>query len=72
MARVKRTRQKTKTCAMTYMEFPVTEFYANLNTLDNLHPYSKKADNFRRRLKGTNIGTRELRTMFKNLLTLKT
>lgn len=69
MARKKRTTPQSKMCEMTYMEFPVTEFYANPNTLDNLHPYSKKADNFRRRLKGTSIGTRELRTMFKNLLT---
>ena len=33
------------------------------------HSYSKKADNFRRRLQatGANIGTTELRTMFNNL-----
>jgi hypothetical protein len=60
-----RTRKvKTKECAMTGMNFPVTEFYANKNTSDGLHPYSKKADNFRRR---TGINTNDLRTMFNNL-----
>ena len=39
----------TKQCAMTGMTFPVTEFYVNNSTTDGLHPYSKKADNFRRR-----------------------
>ena len=59
----------TKQCAMTGMTFPVTEFYANANATDGLHSYSKKADNFRRRLQanGANIGTTELRTMFNNL-----
>ena len=34
---------------MTGMNFPVTEFYVNNNTTaDGLHPYAKKADNFRR------------------------
>ena len=31
----------TKQCAMTGMNFPVTEFYVNNNTVDGLHPYSK-------------------------------
>jgi len=55
----------TKQCAMTGMNFPVTEFYVNKNTNDGLHPYSKKADNFRRR---TGITANDLRTMFNNLL----
>ena len=59
----------TKQCAMTGMTFPTNEFYANNNSKDGLHAYSKKADNFRRRLQatGANIGTTELRTMFNNL-----
>ena len=54
----------TKQCAMTGMNFPVTEFYANSNTNDGLHPYSKKADNFRRR---TGINASDLRNMFNTL-----
>ena len=55
----------TKECAMTGMNFPVTEFYVNKSANDGLHPYSKKADNFRRR---TGISANNLRTMFNNLL----
>ena len=42
---------------------------ANNNSKDGLHAYSKKADNFRRRLQatGATVGTTELRTMFNNL-----
>ena len=54
----------TKQCAMTGMNFPVTEFYANKSTNDGLHPYSKKADNFRRR---TGVNSNDLRIMFTNL-----
>tara|TARA_R100001509_G_scaffold52511_2_gene28848 strand:+ start:955 stop:1158 length:204 start_codon:yes stop_codon:yes gene_type:complete len=54
----------TKQCAMTGMNFPVTEFYANNSSVDGLHPYSKKADNFRRR---TGMNASDLRTMFNNL-----
>ena len=54
----------TKQCAMTGMNFPVTEFYANSSSIDGLHPYSKKADNFRRR---TGMNASDLRTMFNNL-----
>ena len=63
MARTKRA--TTKQCAMTGMNFPVTEFYVNNSTKDGLHPYSKKADNFRRR---TGVSANDLRTMFNNLL----
>jgi hypothetical protein len=51
------------------MTFPTTEFYANNTSKDGLHAYSKKADNFRRRLQatGATVGTTELRTMFNNL-----
>ena len=62
MARTRKV--KTKECAMTGMNFPVTEFYANKNTSDGLHPYSKKADNFRRR---TGINANDLITMLNNL-----
>ena len=59
----------TKQCAMTGMTFPTNEFYINKNSTDGLHAYSKKADNFRRRLQanGSSIGATELRTMFNNL-----
>ena len=46
------------------MNFPTTEFYVNNSSKDGLHPYTKKADNFRRRT-GVNAGN--LRTMFNNL-----
>ena len=49
---------------MTGMTFPVTEFYANSTTTDGLHPYTKKADKFRRR---TGVNAADLRTMFTNL-----
>lgn len=64
MARVKRT---IKTCSMTGFTFPLEQFYKNINTIDGYHPYSKVADNFRRRLKDTNITTMDLRNMFNNL-----
>ena len=67
MARTKKV--TTKECTMTGMTFPTTEFYVNKNSTDGLHSYSKKADNFRRRLQatGATVGTTELRTMFNNL-----
>ena len=65
----RKTKVTTKQCAMTGMKFPTNEFYINKNSTDGLHAYSKKADNFRRRLQanGSNIGATELRTMFNNL-----
>ena len=60
---------KTKVCTVTGLNFPVTEFYANTNTQDGLHPYSKYADNYRRT---TEFGTKQLRRAFakyRNLLT---
>lgn len=65
----RRKKATTKLCAMTGMTFPTTEFYANNTAKDGLHAYSKKADNFRRRLQatGATVGTTELRTMFNNL-----
>ena len=65
----RRKKATTKLCAMTRMTFPTTEFYANNTSKDGLHAYSKKADNFRRRLQatGATVGTTELRTMFNNL-----
>tara|TARA_B100001250_G_scaffold82625_1_gene68171 strand:- start:757 stop:960 length:204 start_codon:yes stop_codon:yes gene_type:complete len=59
--------KKTKKCDLTGIRLPVKEFYVNHNTTDGLHPYSKQADNFRRRLKGTGIGTTQLRNMFNKL-----
>ncbi len=64
MARVKR---RTKKCTITGRRFPVAEFYKNPSTIDGYHPYSKVADNFRRRLKDTNLKTSDLRKMFNNL-----
>jgi len=65
----RRKKVTSKQCAMTGMTFPTNEFYVNNNSKDGLHAYSKKADNFRRRLQatGASIGTTELRTMFNNL-----
>ena len=65
----RRKKATTKLCAMTGMTFPTTEFYANSTAKDGLYAYSKKADNFRRRLQatGATVGTTELRTMFNNL-----
>ena len=63
MARVNR---RTKTCTMTGLRFPVSQFYRNTNTVDGYHPYSKVADNFRRRLKDTNVTTMDLRELFKD------
>ena len=65
----RRKKVTTKQCAMTGMTFPTSEFYANRTSKDGLHAYSKKADNFRRRLQatGATVGTTELRTMFNNL-----
>lgn len=65
----RRKKVTSKQCAMTGMTFPTNEFYVNNNSKDGLHAYSKKADNFRRRLQanGSDIGATELRTMFNNL-----
>jgi len=60
---------KTKLCNVTGVKFPVAEFYANKNTQDGLHPYSKYADNYRRT---TEFSTTQLRRVFakyRNLLT---
>jgi hypothetical protein len=46
------------------MNFPTNEFYVNNSSKDGLHPYTKKADNFRRR---TGINASDLRQMFNNL-----
>jgi hypothetical protein len=65
----RRKKVTSKQCAITGMNFPTNEFYVNNNSRDGLHAYSKKADNFRRRLQanGSDIGATELRTMFNNL-----
>ncbi len=65
----RRKKVTSKQCAITGMTFPTNEFYVNNNSKDGLHAYSKKADNFRRRLQanGSDIGATELRTMFNNL-----
>jgi len=62
---------KTKLCTVTGLDFPVTEFYANKNTQDGLHPYSKYADDYRRT---TEFSTKQLRrafTKYSNLITNK-
>ena len=65
----RRKKVMTKQCAITGMTFPTDEFYVNNSSRDGLHAYTKKADNFRRRLQanGSDIGATELRTMFNNL-----
>ena len=60
----RRKKATAKQCAITGMNFPVTEFYANSSSKDGLHPYTKKADNFRRR---TGVNPSDLRQMFNNL-----
>ena len=40
----RRKKVTSKQCAMTGMTFPTNEFYANNNSKDGLHAYSKKAD----------------------------
>ncbi len=60
---------KTKTCDVTGMKFPLSEFYVNKNTHDGLHPYSKNADNYRR----TNeFNTKQLRKAFAKFKELTT
>ena len=43
-------RTKTKTCSISGKKFKANSdnFYFNANTADNLHPYHKNFDNFRR------------------------
>ena len=43
-------RTKTKTCSISGKKFKASSdnFYFNANTSDNLHPYHKAFDNFRR------------------------
>ena len=60
----RRKKATAKQCAITGMNFPVTEFYVNNSSKDGLHPYTKKADNFRRR---TGVNPSDLRQMFINL-----
>jgi hypothetical protein len=55
MARTRRT--QTKTCNVTGMELPVTEFYSNQS-------HSKVVDNFRR---ATGVPTSRLQTFFNRL-----
>ena len=60
----RRKKATTKQCAMTGMTLPTSEFYVNNSSKDGLHPYTKKADNFRRR---TGVNASDLRQMFNNL-----
>ena len=60
----RRKKVTSKQCAITGMNFPTTEFYVNNSSKDGLHPYTKKADNFRRR---TGVNASDLRQMFNNL-----
>lgn len=38
----------TKTCSVSGLKLPTTEFYANKTQQDSLHPYCKEVDNYRR------------------------
>ena len=60
----RRKKVTSKQCAITGMNFPTNEFYVNNSSKDGLHPYTKKADNFRRR---TVVNPSDLRQMFNNL-----
>lgn len=55
MARTKRV--QTRTCNVTGMEFPVTEFYSNQS-------HSKVVDNFRR---ATGVSASRMQTFFNKL-----
>ena len=58
-------RPKMKTCSISGKQFRANNenFYTNNNSRDNLHPYHKKFDNFRRQ---TNSSVEQIR----NLVTL--
>ena len=58
-------RYKMKTCSISGKQFKAnnTNFYTNNNSRDNLHPYHKNFDNFRRQ---TNSSVEQIR----NLVTL--
>ena len=60
----RRKKVTSKQCAITGMNFPTNEFYVNNSSKDGLHPYTKKADIFRRR---TGVNASDLRQMFNNL-----
>jgi len=58
-------RPKMKTCTISGKRFKANSdnFYSNANSTDNLHPYHKSFDNFRR---ATNASVDQVR----NLVTL--
>lgn len=60
----------TKVCGLTGQTLPVSEFNKNSTQPDGLHPYSRRADNFRRKLqaKGCVISTTQLREELTNLV----
>ena len=55
-------RTKTKTCTISGNKYPAntTNFYVNQNAMDNLHPYHKGFDNFRR---ATNASVDQVRKL---------
>mgnify|MGYP003627252187 FL=1 len=65
--RIKRTYPKTKMCQITGLQMSGADFYRSSSSTDGLHPYSKPADNFRRRLLGKGVGTMHLKNMFNKL-----
>ena len=61
-------RSKMKTCSISGKQFKAnnTNFYTNNNSRDNLHPYHKDFDNFRRQSRSSVEQIRNLVTLINN------
>ena len=59
-------RTKSKTCTISGNKYPANSknFYHNSNSSDNLHPYHKGFDNFRR---NTDVTKEQLTRMFNQI-----
>ena len=61
-------RPKMKTCSISGKRFKANtdNFYSNSNSTDNLHPYHKAFDNFRRTTNASVEQVRNLVTLINN------
>jgi hypothetical protein len=59
---------KEKTCTVTGLTLPTSDFYINETQQDNLHPYCKEVDNYRR---VTEFTTPQLRRAFNAAYAIK-
>ena len=59
---------KMKTCSISGKRFKANSdnFYSNTNSTDNLHPYHKSFDNFRRSTNASVEQVRKLVTLINN------